>query len=244
MSRITDRLMAVRHRIDAAAEHFGRDPESLELIAVSKTFPTTAIEEAMHAGQKAFGENYVQEAVEKIKRLDQLRPWLEWHFIGPVQSNKTSEIAEHFDWIHTIDREKIAQRLSDQRQAHSRLGPLQACVQVNISQEESKSGVIPNETLKLCKVVASLPGLVLRGLMAIPAPSTNETEQREAFAALRHLFEDIRVQTQKVPGFEDFDTLSMGMSDDLEAAIAEGATMVRVGSAIFGERKLSAKIES
>ena len=203
MSRITDRLMTVRHRIDAAAEHFGRDPESLELIAVSKTFPTTAIEEAMHAGQKAFGENYVQEAVEKIKRLDQLRPWLEWHFIGPVQSNKTSEIAEHFDWIHTIDREKIAQRLSDQRQAHSRLGPLQACVQVNISQEESKSGVMPNETLQLCKVVASLPGLVLRGLMAIPAPSTNETEQREAFAALRHLFEDIRMQTQKVPDFED-----------------------------------------
>ncbi len=155
----------------------------------------------------------------------------------------TSDIAEHFDWIHTIDREKIAQRLSDQRQAHSRLGPLQACVQVNISQEESKSGVMPNETMQLCKAVASLPGLVLRGLMAIPAVSTNEIEQRKAFSAMRHLFEDIRVETQKMAGFEDFDTLSMGMSDDLEAAIAEGATILRVGSAIFGERSVSAKIE-
>lgn len=244
MSRITDRLMAVRHRIDAAAERYGHDPESIELIAVSKTFPASAIEEAMHAGQKAFGENYVQEAVEKIKQLEQLRPWLEWHFIGPLQSNKTSDIAEHFDWIHTIDREKIAQRLSDQRQAHSRLGPLQTCVQVNISEEASKSGVLPDETLQLCRSVASLPGLVLRGLMAIPAPSTNKEEQREAFAVMRQLFEEIRLQTQGVHGFEDFDTLSMGMSDDLEAAIAEGANMVRVGSAIFGERQVSAKIAS
>jgi len=243
MGRITDRLMAVRHRIDAAAEEFGRDPETIELIAVSKTFPPSAIEEAMHAGQKAFGENYVQEAVEKIQKLDQLRPWLEWHFIGPLQSNKTAEIAEHFDWIHTVDRLKIAQRLSDQRQAYSRLGPLQVCVQVNISREESKSGVAPDEVLGLCEAIAMLPSLVLRGLMAIPAPSSNLTEQRVAFAQLRELFESIRAQKNITPGFQDFDTLSMGMSDDLEAAIAEGATLVRVGSAIFGERKVSAKIE-
>ena len=244
MGRITDRLMAVRHRIDAAAEEFGRDPEAIELIAVSKTFPPSAIEEAMHAGQKAFGENYVQEAVEKIQKLDQLRPWLEWHFIGPLQSNKTAEIAEHFDWIHTVDRLKIAQRLSDQRHAYSRLGPLQVCVQVNISREESKSGVTPDEVLELCEAIATLPSLVLRGLMAIPAPSSNLTEQRVAFAQLRELFESIRAQKNISPGFQDFDTLSMGMSDDLEAAIAEGATLVRVGSAIFGERKVSAKIES
>ena len=243
MSSITDRLMAVRHRIDTAAEHFHRDPRSIALIAVSKTFPASAIEEAMRSGQKAFGENYVQEAIEKIQRLEQLRPLLEWHFIGPLQSNKTSDIAKYFDWIHTIDRERIAQRLSDQRQAHRHLGPLQACIQVNISKEASKSGVLPNETMQFCKHVASLPGLVLRGLMAIPAPNTSGQEQREPFAALRYLFEDIRMQTQRVPGFKDFDTLSMGMSDDLEAAIAEGATMVRVGSAIFGERKVSAKIE-
>jgi len=145
MGRITNQLMAIQYRIDAAAEEYGRDPETIQLIAVSKTFPSAAIEEAMHAGQRAFGENYVQEAVDKIKQLDKLRPWLEWHFIGPLQSNKTAEIAEHFDWMHTIDRLKIAERLSVQREPHARLGPLQVCVQVNISGEESKSGVHPPE---------------------------------------------------------------------------------------------------
>lgn len=244
MGRITNQLMAVQHRIDAAAEEYGRDPQTIQLIAVSKTFPSSAIEEAMHAGQTAFGENYVQEAVEKIKQLDKLRPWLEWHFIGPLQSNKTADIAEHFDWLHTIDRFKIAERLSAQREPHARLGPLQVCVQVNISGEESKSGVLPAEVLALCEQIAPLRGITLRGLMAIPAPSQNVQEQRKSFAALRELFESIRSGREMLPGFHNFDTLSMGMSDDLEAAIAEGATMVRVGSAIFGQRPPSAKIEA
>lgn len=236
--------MAIQYRIDAAAEEYGRDPETIQLIAVSKTFPSAAIEEAMHAGQRAFGENYVQEAVDKIKQLDKLRPWLEWHFIGPLQSNKTAEIAGHFDWMHTIDRLKIAERLSVQREPHARLGPLQVCVQVNISGEESKSGVHPSEALALCEQIAPLRGLTLRGLMAIPEPTQNPNEQRKSFAAVRELFESIRMQKEMTAGFHNFDTLSMGMSEDLEAAIAEGATMIRVGSAIFGQRPPSAKIEA
>ena len=244
MGRITNQLMAIQYRIDAAAEDYGCDPETIQLIAVSKTFPSAAIEEAMHAGQRAFGENYVQEAVDKIKQLDKLRPWLEWHFIGPLQSNKTAEIAEHFDWMHTIDRLKIAERLSVQREPHARLGPLQVCVQVNISGEESKSGVHPSEALALCEQIAPLRGLTLRGLMAIPEPTQNPNEQRKSFAAVRELFESIRMQKEMTAGFHNFDTLSMGMSEDLEAAIAEGATMIRVGSAIFGQRPPSAKIEA
>jgi hypothetical protein len=244
MGRITNQLMALQHRVDAAAEEYGRDPETIQIIAVSKTFPSAAIEEAMHAGQTAFGENYVQEAVEKIKQLDKLRPWLEWHFIGPLQSNKTADIAEHFDWMHTLDRLKIAERLSIQREPHARLGPLQVCVQVNISDEESKSGVRPSEVLTLCEQIAPLRGLTLRGLMAIPAPSKNPDEQRKSFAAVRELFESIRMQKEMSAGFHNFDTLSMGMSDDLEAAIAEGATMVRVGSAIFGQRPPRANIDA
>ena len=244
MGRITNQLMAIQYRIDAAAEEYGRDPETIQLIAVSKTFPSAAIEETMHAGQRAFGENYVQEAVDKIKQLDKLRPWLEWHFIGPLQSNKTAEIAEHFDWMHTIDRLKIAERLSVQREPHARLGPLQICVQVNISGEESKSGVHPSEALALCEQIAPLRGLTLRGLMAIPEPTQNPNEQRKSFAAVRELFESIRMQKEMTAGFHNFDTLSMGMSEDLEAAIAEGATMIRVGSAIFGQRPPSAKIEA
>jgi hypothetical protein len=244
MGRITNQLMAIHYRIDAAAEEYGRDPETIQLIAASKTFPSAAIEEAMHAGQRAFGENYVQEAVDKIKQLDKLRPWLEWHFIGPLQSNKTAEIAEHFDWMHTIDRLKIAERLSVQREPHARLGPLQVCVQVNISGEESKSGVHPSEALALCEQIAPLRGLTLRGLMAIPEPTQNPNEQRKSFAAVRELFESIRMQKEMTAGFHNFDTLSMGMSEDLEAAIAEGATMIRVGSAIFGQRPPSAKIEA
>lgn len=236
--------MAVQYRVDAAAEEAGRDPETIGLIAVSKAFPASAIEEAMHAGQTAFGENYVQEGIDKIKQLDKLRPWLEWHFIGPLQSNKTSEIAEYFDWMHSIDRFKIAERLSVQREPHARLGPLQVCVQVNISEEESKSGVRPSEVLALCEQIAPLRGLTLRGLMAIPAPSKDPQEQSKSFAAVRELFESIRNQKDMTSGFHNFDTLSMGMSDDLEAAIAEGATMVRVGSAIFGQRPPSAKIEA
>ena len=212
MGRITNQLMAIQYRIDAAAEEYGRDPETIQLIAVSKTFPSAAIEEAMHAGQRAFGENYVQEAVDKIKQLDKLRPWLEWHFIGPLQSNKTAEIAEHFDWMHTIDRLKIAERLSVQREPHARLGPLQVCVQVNISGEESKSGVHPSEALALCEQIAPLRGLTLRGLMAIPEPTQNPYEQRKSFAAVRELFESIRMQKEMTAGFHNFDTVTI---DDL-----------------------------
>lgn len=244
MISLTEGLTAVRERIRIAANHCGRNPNSIELIAVSKTFPASAVKEVLQAGQTAFGENYVQEAIEKIQQLDSWRSSLTWHFIGPLQSNKTSDVARYFDWIHTVDRQKIAQRLSEQRQMHNHLPALSACVQVNISKEVSKSGVHPEQAIELCQTVASLPGLVLRGLMTIPAPSADPKTQRHAFAAMRQLFENIREQTKNVAGFEKFDTLSMGMSDDLEAAIAEGATMVRVGSAIFGNRPINANVNT
>jgi pyridoxal phosphate enzyme (YggS family) len=203
---------------------------------VSKTFPALAVEEAMHAGQTAFGENYVQEGVEKIQQLAKLRPWLEWHFIGPLQSNKTRDVAEHFDWVHSIDRLKIAERLSSQRGEFPDLGDLQVCVQINVSAEESKSGIALDEVEALCNAVAKLPHIVLRGLMAIPAPSVNVIEQRQAFAAVRECFVGIKARHSHDLGYDFFDTLSMGMSDDMEAAIAEGSTIVRIGSAIFGKR--------
>jgi len=226
MSAIASNLQAVRQRIETAAASSGRDPAGIRLLAVSKTWPAECLLEAIAAGQTVFGENYVQEAVEKIAALRPAR--LEWHFIGPLQSNKTRLVAENFDWVHTIDRLKIAERLAAQRP--SALPELQVCVQVNISGEASKHGCTPAETADLCRQLARLPGLKLRGLMAIPAASDNITEQRRQCARLHGLFERLRADGLPV------DTLSMGMSHDLEAAIAEGATLVRIGTAIFGER--------
>lgn len=236
MSQVTTNLMLVKRRLELAALAAKREPEDIQLIAVSKTFPARDIEEAMHAGQTAFGENYVQEGVEKIEQLAKLRPWLEWHFIGPLQSNKTRDVAEHFDWVHSIDRIKIAERLSMQRGEFPNLSELQVCVQINVSEEESKSGISLEEVETLCEAVTKLPNLVLRGLMAIPAPSADISQQRQAFTAIRECFISIKTKHSHDVRFDFFDTLSMGMSDDMEAAIAEGSTMVRIGSAIFGKR--------
>ena len=236
MSQVTANLMLVKQRLELAALAAKREPEDIQLLAVSKTFPPIAVEEAMHAGQTAFGENYVQEGVEKIQQLAKLRPWLEWHFIGPLQSNKTRDVAEHFDWVHSIDRLKIAERLSSQRGEFPDLGALQVCVQINVSEEESKSGLALGEVEILCDAVAKLPNLILRGLMAIPAPSDDAAQQRKAFSAVRDCFVGIKAKHSNDFGYDFFDTLSMGMSDDMEAAIAEGSTMVRIGSAIFGKR--------
>jgi pyridoxal phosphate enzyme (YggS family) len=226
MSAIADNLQAVHARISNAAAAFGRSPESVRLLAVSKTWPLACVLDAAEAGQRAFGENYVQEGIEKIAAVSGRN--LEWHFIGPLQSNKTKQVAEHFDWVHSIDRLKVAERLSAQRPAY--LPALQVCVQVNVSGEASKSGCAPDQALALCRAVAALPGLQLRGLMAIPEASDDMAAQRIPFRKLRELSEQIR--TAGVP----LDTLSMGMSHDLEAAVAEGATIVRIGTAIFGER--------
>ncbi len=226
MSAIADNLQAVHARISNAAAAVGRSPESVRLLAVSKTWPLACVLDAAEAGQRAFGENYVQEGIEKIAAVSGRN--LEWHFIGPLQSNKTKQVAEHFDWVHSIDRLKVAERLSAQRPAY--LPALQVCVQVNVSGEASKSGCAPDQALALCRAVAALPGLQLRGLMAIPEASDDMAAQRIPFRKLRELSEQIR--TAGVP----LDTLSMGMSHDLEAAVAEGATIVRIGTAIFGER--------
>ncbi|QWE00163.1 YggS family pyridoxal phosphate-dependent enzyme [Polynucleobacter sp. JS-Mosq-20-D10] len=236
MSQVTTNLMMVRQRLELAALAAKREPEDIQLLAVSKTFPALAVEEAMHAGQTAFGENYVQEGIEKIQQLSKLRPWLEWHFIGPLQSNKTRDVAEHFDWIHSIDRLKIAERLSSQRGEFSNVGPLQVCVQINVSEEDSKSGIALEEVDALCDAISKLPHLVLRGLMAIPAPSDDINQQRQSFSAVRECFVGIKAKHSNDIGYDFFDTLSMGMSDDLEAAVTEGSTMVRIGSAIFGKR--------
>ncbi|MFO1371266.1 MAG: YggS family pyridoxal phosphate-dependent enzyme [Candidatus Competibacteraceae bacterium] len=213
-------------RIRTAEQRFQRPTGSVQLLAVSKTQPPDAIVAVATAGQHCFGENYVQEALEKITELVTLR--LEWHFIGPIQSNKTHPIAEHFAWVHSVDRLKIAERLNAQRPAH--LPPLNVCLQVNISQESTKSGLDVAEVLTVAHAIAALPRLRLRGLMAIPAPAADFDTQRPAFARLRHLQEHL------IANGLALDTLSMGMSDDLEAAIAEGATWVRVGTAIFGPR--------
>jgi len=236
MSQVTSNLMIVWQRLELAAFAAKREPEDIQLLAVSKAFPALAVEEAMHAGQTAFGENYVQEGVEKIQQLSKLRPWLEWHFIGPLQSNKTRDVAEHFDWVHSIDRLKIAERLSSQRGEFSNLGPLQVCIQINVSEEDSKSGISLEEVDTLCDAIAKLPNLVLRGLMAIPAPSDDVSQQHQSFTAVRECFVGIKAKHSNDLGYDFFDTLSMGMSDDMEAAIAEGSTMVRIGSAIFGKR--------
>ena len=226
MSAIADNLQAVHARISNAAAAVGRSPESVRLLAVSKTWPLACVLDAAEAGQRAFGENYVQEGIEKIAAVSGRN--LEWHFIGPLQSNKTKPVAEHFDWVHSINRLKIAERLSAQRPAY--LAPLQVCVQINVSGEASKSGCAPDEALALCRAVAALPGLQLRGLMAIPEPTDDLQAQRIPFRKLRELREQICAAGLPL------DTLSMGMSHDLEAAVAEGATIVRIGTAIFGER--------
>lgn len=231
MTTISANLQAVYARIAAACVAAGRDPATVGLLAVSKTWPAACMREAFASGQRAFGESYVQEAVTKQAALTDLD--LEWHFIGPLQSNKARQVAEHFTWAHSVERLKIAERLSDQRPPH--LPPLNVCVQVNISGEASKSGCTPTEVPELCHAVAALPRLRLRGLMAIPELTVGaalaDSLTRQRFARVREL-RDALVAEGLV-----LDTLSMGMSHDLEAAILEGATIVRVGTAIFGERQ-------
>lgn len=226
MTSISANLQAVAARIATAARAAGRDPASVGLLAVSKTMPAVDVRAAAIVGQLAFGENYVQEGVDKIDALRDLA--LEWHFIGPLQSNKTRPVAQAFDWVHGVDRLKIAERLAAQRDPH--LPPLQVCIQVNVSGELSKSGVAPGEVVALARQVAELPRLCLRGLMCIPEPTDDEALLRTRFASLRRLKDEL------VAGGLALDTLSMGMSHDLEVAISEGATLVRVGTAIFGER--------
>jgi pyridoxal phosphate enzyme (YggS family) len=230
MTTIVANLQAVNHRIDGACARAGRDRAAVTLLAVSKTWPAAALREAAAAGQRAFGESYVQEAVAKIEALADAG--LAWHFIGPLQSNKTRPVAENFDWVHSIERLKVAERLSAQRPAGR--APLQACIQVNVSGESSKSGCAPAELAGLAHAVARLPRLRLRGLMAIPEPSDDAAVQRRRFASLREMRDRLNAEGL------DLDTLSMGMSHDMETAILEGATIVRVGTAIFGERVHSA----
>lgn len=226
MTTIQSNLQAVRERIRAAAQRFARNPDDVKLLAVSKTFAADTVRAAAAAGQLSFGENYVQEGVAKRLALQDLP--LEWHFIGPIQSNKSRLVAENFAWAHAVDRLKLAQRLSDQRPLA--LGPLSVCIQVNVSGELSKHGVAPDEVEALALAVTSLPNLRLRGLMCIPEPSPDEAVLRARFRVMRELMS--RLQARGLA----LDTLSMGMSDDLEWAIAEGSTLVRVGSAIFGRR--------
>ena len=227
MATIADNLQDVLSRLSRETRAARRDAASVTLLAVSKTFPADAVRECAAAGQRAFGENYLQEALEKINALHELG--LEWHFIGPIQSNKTRPIAEHFHWVHSVERERVATRLNEARPAG--LPPLNVCLQVNVSGEASKSGVAPQDVGALARAVAVLPRLKLRGLMSIPPASDDITVQRGHFAQLRRLRDEMAAA-----GFS-LDTLSMGMSADIEAAVAEGATMVRVGTAIFGARQ-------
>lgn len=229
MISIAENLEKTAQRIREAAEKTGRDPAGVRLLAVSKKKPASAVREAAKCGQLAFGENYVQEGLEKIEALSDL-PDLEWHYIGPIQSNKTRVIAEHFDWVHSVDRLKVAQRLSEQRPEE--LPPLNLCLQVNIDDAPTKSGVAPDATLELAQAVAALPRVRLRGLMAIPDPSNDPEVQRQRFRELASLLAELRRGVDN----GGLDTLSMGMSGDLEAAIAEGATIVRLGTALFGPR--------
>ncbi|HEY5993941.1 MAG TPA: YggS family pyridoxal phosphate-dependent enzyme [Gallionellaceae bacterium] len=230
MTAIASNLQAVRQALERAAQQARRQAGAISLLAVSKTFPAASLREAYAAGQRAFGENYVQEALDKMALLNSLP--LEWHFIGPIQSNKTRAIAENFSWVHSVDRLKIAERLSAQRPPG--LPPLNVCLQVNVSGEDSKSGVSPDAAVELALRVARLPHLKLRGLMAIPEPAQDEAAQRKPFALLRALMQQMNHQGLAL------DTLSMGMSQDMKAAILEGATIVRIGSAIFGNRNYGA----
>ena len=226
MSTIAYNMQVVRERIAAAARAAGRAPDEIALLAVSKTFAAREVRAAWAAGQRQFGESYAQEAVAKMAALSDLP--LVWHFIGPIQSNKTRTIAEHFDWVHSVEREKIAQRLAEARPPGRE--PLDVCLQVNVSGEQSKSGVAPDAVVPLAAAVRALPRLRLRGLMAIPEPGGDLSLQRRRFAGLRQLLARLNAA-----GY-GLDTLSMGMSQDLEAAVMEGATIVRIGTAIFGER--------
>jgi pyridoxal phosphate enzyme (YggS family) len=228
MTTIGDNLQQVRARVAKACKSAGRDAAGVQLLAVSKTFGPEAVRDAHAAGQRAFGENYVQEALSKIEALADLRTELEWHCIGPLQSNKTRAVAEHFDWVHSVDRLKIAQRLSEQRPAV--LPPLQVCLQVNVDGGANKSGVTPAEAVALASAVAELPRLRLRGIMAIPEPAPDFAAQRDLFMRAAVVFDEI------CQAGVALDTLSLGMSADQEAAISAGSTMVRVGTAIFGGR--------
>jgi pyridoxal phosphate enzyme (YggS family) len=228
MTTIASQLAHVRERIDTACAAATRTPDSVRLLAVSKTFGPDAVREAFAAGQTAFGENYVQEGVAKIEALADLRGDIEWHCIGPLQSNKTRVVAEHFDWVHSVDRLKIAERLAEQRPAH--LPPLQVCLQVNVDGGANKSGVAAEDALPLARAVAALPRLRLRGLMAIPEPAPDFEAQRALFLRAAQVFAQLRADGMAL------DTLSLGMSADLEAAVAAGSTMVRIGTAIFGGR--------
>jgi pyridoxal phosphate enzyme (YggS family) len=226
MASIAENIFRVGQQIAEAAQACGRAPEAVTLLAVSKTQSAATVREAYAAGQRDFGENYVQEALDKIGALP--LPGLVWHFIGPLQSNKTRDIASHFDWVHSVDRLKIATRLNEQRPAG--MAPLNVCIQVNISEEDSKSGVAMADVEALCEALQSLPNLRLRGLMAIPAPCEDPVAQRAVYAPLTALLRQLQA---RYPGM---DTLSIGMSADFAAAIAEGSTLVRVGTAIFGAR--------
>jgi pyridoxal phosphate enzyme (YggS family) len=219
-------LVKVQQQIASYAKHYGRNPADILLLAVTKTQPVSIIQQAIALGQRHFAENYLQEALTKIQAIN--NDQLIWHFIGPIQSNKTADIAKHFAWVHSVDRLKIAERLSQQRPKH--LPPLNVCIQVNIDAEPTKSGVAINEVANLAKSISQLPNLSLRGLMAIPKPSDEFEQQRQPLRALKQLLSQLNRQ-----GFQ-LDTLSMGMSQDLEAAIAEGATCVRIGTALFGAR--------
>jgi pyridoxal phosphate enzyme (YggS family) len=223
---MSERVAAVRARIAAAAQQAGRANDSITLIAVSKLQPATAVAALADLGQRDFGENYLQEGLRKIEALRERA--LVWHFIGQVQANKTRAVAENFDWVHTIDRAKVAARLNEQRPFHA--PPLAVCVQVNLAAEDTKGGVAPGDLPALLEAIANLPRLRLRGLMALPPAEAEQARQRHWFAALRQLFDTARLNHPQM------DTLSMGMSGDLEAAILEGATHVRIGTALFGER--------
>ena len=230
MSSIQQNIEHITAQIASAQQKCGRAPNSVQLLAVSKTKPVEAILEAAQFGQRSFGENYVQEGVDKVAFFRQHHPQLdlEWHFIGPIQSNKTRLVAEHFDWVHTIDRAKTAQRLNDQRPAE--MAPLQVLIQVNTSGEASKSGASTEEIFELAELISSLPNLTLRGLMSIPANTPDYASQLTAFRQLAQLKDELSAE------YPQLDTLSMGMSGDMDAAIEAGTTMVRIGTAIFGAR--------
>ncbi|SDK11524.1 hypothetical protein SAMN04488540_11935 [Ferrimonas sediminum] len=227
MTTIADQLSLAQQRIAQSARNSDRHPDQITLLAVSKTKPAPLLQQAFEAGQRHFGENYLQEALEKQQQLAELP--IIWHFIGPIQSNKTRPIAQHFDWVHSVDRLKIAQRLSEQRPAS--LPPLNLCIQVNVSHEASKSGVAADELMSLAEQIHDLPNLTLRGVMAIPMASSDPAHQRQQFSQVKKLFNELKSR------FGGIDTLSMGMSGDLDAAIEQGSTMVRLGTAIFGARK-------
>ncbi len=233
MSTISNQLQVIRLRIKDACAAAGRNEAEVSLLAVSKTYGPERVSEAFFAGQTAFGESYLQEALKKMAPLRHLL--LQWHFIGPIQSNKTRQVAENFDWVHTVDRLKIAQRLSQQRPEN--LPPLQVCIQVNVDGGPNKSGVAPQEASDLAQALAQLPGLQLRGLMSIPEPTSDFQSQLQLHGQARQLFDQLRGMTW--PASVRFDTLSMGMSDDLEAAIQAGSTLIRVGTAIFGARSVA-----